>query len=215
MTARILSIQVGLPRQRRDGELVWRSAIDKRPAAGSVALSAEGLAQDGVADRRYHGGPERALLAYCAEHYPGWREELGRPDLAHGAFGENLTVSGLAEEEACIGDVYAQGAARIQISQPRLPCVKLARHLGAPGIVARALETGRSGIYLRVLEGGALEAGELLLVQRPCPGVTVAMATRARLEPLTADAEAVRACALLSEGFRDVLHKRRDAAARA
>ena len=208
---RIVSIQVGLPQKRIDGAREWRSAIDKRPVA-HAALSALGLAGDGQADHRYHGGPERAVLAFCAEHYPIWRKELRRPEFAFGSFGENLTVSGLSESEACIGDVYAQGEARMQVSQPRVPCVKLERHLGVPGSLRRALETGRTGVYLRVLAPGTLEPGELAVLERPFPGLTVAVANEALQEPLTPAADALRACPLLSDGFRAALEARAERA---
>src|SRR5437899_1869213 len=90
----LLSVQVGLPQNRKTGAVSWRSAIAKRAVAGPVVLGPLGLEGDAHADPRFHGGPERALLAYCAEHYQDWRAEVGK-DLGAGAFGENLTVSGL------------------------------------------------------------------------------------------------------------------------
>src|SRR5437868_3597371 len=107
---RVLSIQVGLPQNlpaaKASGK-PWRSAIVKQVVSGPVALGLEGLAGDGQADRRFHGGPERALMAYASEHYPLWREELGRESLPAGSFGENLTLEGLTEAQASIGDVLA------------------------------------------------------------------------------------------------------------
>src|SRR5437762_1529131 len=125
----VVSIQVGQPRAFETHGHQWRSAIAKEPVRGPVLLGREGLAGDAHADLRFHGGPDKAVLAYCTEHYAGWRAELGRDALPFGSFGENLTVEGLLEDEARIGDTFALGAAVIQISQPRTPCQKLARRL--------------------------------------------------------------------------------------
>ena len=207
---KVLSIQVGRTRTFApadpDGKR-WRSAIAKEPVSGIVALGLEGLAGDVQADRRYHGGPERALLAYAAEHFAGWCQELSRPSLTPGTFGENLTLEGLAEAQACIGDVLSLGGAVIQVSQPRMPCVKLARRLAAPGIVARALATARTGFYLRVLRVGEVARGPLALIERPFPRLTVAAALQALTDPSLRD-ELV-GCPLLAEGWRAALAKRR------
>src|SRR5437867_1743706 len=92
---RVVSIQTGRPRPFETHGHKWLSAIDKQPVSGPVQLTREGLAGDAQADRRVHGGPEKAVLAYCADHYPAWREELGRPELGPGWFGENLTIERL------------------------------------------------------------------------------------------------------------------------
>jgi MOSC domain-containing protein YiiM len=209
---RVVSVQVGRPQTfpSFDGGKPFRSAIDKRPVAGPVRAGPEGLEGDAQVDRRFHGGPERALLAYAAEHYPGWRAELARPDLSFGAFGENLTCEGLTEEDSCIGDELALPAAVFQISQPRIPCSKLARRLGVRDGVERALASGRTGFYLRVLRGGAVEPGPLRLVERPFPQLTVARALRAVYAPGEDPdgVDALMACPLLSSSIREVLERR-------
>ena len=136
---------------------------------GPVRLGKLNLEGDRQADLRVHGGPERALLLYGAGQYPGWQAELGRP-LAHGSFGENLTVEGFSEHEACLGDVYAVGDAVIQLSEVRGPCYKLQYRTQTPDMIRRVLESGHGGVYARVLAEGTLEAGdEVRLLERPHP----------------------------------------------
>lgn len=132
------------------------SGIDKAPIAGALRLGPEGLDGDEQADRRVHGGPEKALHYYPREHYAIWREELGkRPALAFpGGFGENLSGSGLAETTVAIGDIFRLGTALIQVSQGRQPCWKLDHRFGVPGMGRLVQESGRTGWYFRVLEPG-------------------------------------------------------------
>jgi len=219
MDARVTAVLAGRVRTFPDGGpegKSWRSAIDKQPVLAPARLAYEGLAGDAQADRRYHGGPARALLGYSAGHYPSWAAELRRADLGPGSFGENLTIEGLDESSACIGDELRLGTAVIQISQPRMPCVKLARRLATPDIVARTLSTARTGFYLRVLEEGDVGPGPLELLGRSLAGLTVARALNALLDP-AADPEGVdslRGCFSLSEHFRAALVKAVDRAAR-
>lgn len=197
--ATILSIQVGLPKTMiyanpQDGRAEsWRSAIYKEAVSGAVWAGHTDLAGDGQADLRVHGGVDKAVYAYPAEHYPLWRDELGLPDMAFGAFGENLTVSGLLEAEVCIGDVFQVGEARLQISQPRGPCWKLARRWAIRGLEKSFSVTGRTGFYLRVLQEGYITPGAALeRIECPAPQWTVLRAHRllegARSDPLAAAA---------------------------
>ena len=163
--AMILSIQVGLPQilgsplADDPAERTWRSAILKLPVPGSVLVGRTNLEGDGQADLRLHGGEDKAVYAYPAEHYPLWQAELDLAELPYGGFGENLTVSGLLEFEVCIGDVYQAGEVQLQVTQPRGPCWKLARRWGIPDLAVRFTQTGRTGFYLRVLQEGLLAAG--------------------------------------------------------
>lgn len=182
----LVSIQVGQPAEYgREGapdplDQPWRSGIFKAPVQGPVWLGRTHLAGDGQADRRVHGGPEQAVLAYAAQHYPLWRAELGIPEMDYGAFGENFTIDGLDEETVCLGDIYRIGAARVQVSQPRYPCWKLARRWHRNDLVARVLRTGRSGWYFRVLEEGWVEAGlAVRRLERPTPEQTILRAGEA------------------------------------
>ncbi len=145
-----------------------RTGFAKRAVTGKVHVGRTNLDGDGQADRRYHGGPDMAVLAYSADHYPSWRAELCWPELPLGGFGENLSVSGTTEHLACVGDVWRAGTALLQISSPRNPCVKISTFWGRPDLLDRVRRTSRFGWYLRVLEEGDLEAGiAVALVARP------------------------------------------------
>jgi MOSC domain-containing protein YiiM len=176
----VASIQVGLPRYHGVAgaanplDRPWLSGFFKEPVAGPVWLGRTQLAGDGQADLANHGGPDKAALAYSAHHYPGWREELSLPNLPHGAFGENFTLLGLTEKDVCVGDTYALGEARVQVSQPRQPCWKLARRWRLKDLPARVEATGRTGWYFRVLTEGYVAAGQpVVLLARPFPQWTI------------------------------------------
>jgi MOSC domain-containing protein YiiM len=208
---RLVSVQTGTPRtvgtpHAEDPlERAFTSAIWKSPVTGPVFAGALGLAGDAVANTKVHGGVDQALLMYAVSHYPVWESELGR-SMSPGAFGENLTVDGLDEESACIGDVLAIGTVRLEVSQPRQPCATLARRHQIRDMIARG--NGRSGWYLRVLTEGTLEVGQSIEVaDRPNPAwpvrrAAVVMHARAR-EPVAA-ADLAR-CRGLSEGWRSRL----------
>jgi MOSC domain-containing protein YiiM len=143
------------------------SAIVKRPREGAVQLLEEGFAPDEQADRRVHGGPEKAVHLYPLDHHEWWRGELeDEAALAlleqPGAFGSNLAVRNLDEHDVLIGDRFSLGTAIIEVNQPRQPCWKVDHRFGVRGMTARIVETGRCGWYFRVLETGEVEAGDRL-----------------------------------------------------
>jgi MOSC domain-containing protein YiiM len=152
------------------------SAIDKQPVSGPVHVHGLGLDGDEQADRRVHGGLDKALHCYPWAHYPAWRTALpGCPVLrAPGAFGENLCVERIDEHGVCIGDRWQIGSTLLEVSQGRQPCFKLNLRLGAPDMAARVQASLRAGWYLRVLQPGSLMAGDaILLVERPHPQHTI------------------------------------------
>lgn len=175
------------------------SAIVKRPRKGVVQILDEGFAPDEQADRRVHGGPEMALHLYPLDHHAFWRDELSHPAAIAlldepGAFGSNLAVADVKEEEVHIGDRFRLGGALIEISQPRQPCWKIDHRFGVKGITARIVKTGRCGWYFRVLEIGDCEAGNSLervevghqawTVSRVFTGLIAGQATREELAEL-------------------------------
>ncbi|MBS1766575.1 MAG: MOSC domain-containing protein [Acidobacteria bacterium] len=193
MTIRLLQLRVGAVRQMEG----WRSAIFKEVITQPCWLSSTGLGGDAVGDTVHHGGPEQAVLAYAESHYAAWKAE-GFMD-TRGAFGENLLLEGLDDQEACIGDRFALGGTELQISCARVPCATLAKRHGRKDVVDRVFETGRGGWYFRVLKEGILAPGdELILRARPNPGWTVMRALQARWRKATDPAEA-RALAALPE----------------
>jgi MOSC domain-containing protein YiiM len=166
VTGRVVSLQVGklatLPFRGRD----IPTGIFKTPVEGPVSLGDEGFEGDVQADRRHHGGPENAVCVHPTEHWPDWEALVGQP-LPYGAFGENLSTSGLLETGVHIGDVFTLGSATVQVSQPRSPCYKLATRWRKRKLVAAMAEEGRSGWYFRVLQRGEVQAGdELVLTDR-------------------------------------------------
>ena len=181
MSALLISVQVGQPRfHGPDVGLAkpldhrWHSAFLKGPVGGPVMVHTTHVEGDRQADPRVHGGPEMAVLAYSAEHYPAWREELGIPEIGPGGFAENFTISGHDERSVYIGDVYRVGEATVQVSQPRGPCYKISYRWKRPDLLARCEANGHHGWYLRVLEEGRVEAGQPVeLLERPNPDWSV------------------------------------------
>jgi len=177
--ARVLTVSVGsvgdLPYRGRS----IRSAFVKTPLAGTVAATKLGLWGDEQGDRTKHGGPDKAVCVFPAEHYPHYEELLGRR-LERPAFGENLTTWRLTEENVCIGDVLRIGTALVQVSLPRNPCYRLAARHGVKQLPLWVERSGLTGFYLRVLEGGQLcEGCPVELAYRHHRGATIAEANRA------------------------------------
>src|SRR3954470_17197009 len=162
-----VSVNVSLPRPVEFRGQTVSTSIFKEPVAGRVLVRRMSLEGDWQADLRSHGGLNKAVYAYPLEHYAPWSQELGRDDLRPGQFGENLTVEGLTEDTARLGDVLRVGGALLQVTQPRIPCFKLGIKMGDPAFPRRFLASGRTGFYLRVLEEGEVGAGDSVeLVER-------------------------------------------------
>ncbi|MEM7710483.1 MAG: MOSC domain-containing protein [Pseudomonadota bacterium] len=190
------------------------SAIAKSALTGAD-VTETGLEGDAQADLSVHGGPGKALHVYPAEHYAAWRKELGdNPRFGPGGFGENLSIIGWTEDDVCIGDVWAVGSARLQVSQGRQPCWKLAQHVGDKRMVKMVRKTGRTGWYLRVLETGRIVLGDIVYrMARPQPRVTVARTAAAIFDARTSEDEALALAAVpeLDDTWRDVLLRRVEA----
>ena len=186
------------------------SAIAKAEMPGWLELTPAGIVGDQQADLNVHGGHDKALHHYAADHYPAWRADLGRDDLGPGGFGENLSTTGITEETLCIGDTLALGNAVVQVSQGRQPCWKLDMHTGEPRMAYLFQKTGRTGWYYRVLKPGAIRAGEVIrFLDRPNPGWTVEYVTWARLSRRIAPAEAAVLAEMveLASGWRDAFSR--------
>jgi MOSC domain-containing protein YiiM len=173
--ARIVSINVGLPRQVPWGDATVRTSIFKSPVTGPVRVGRTNLDGDGQADLAVHGGARKAVYAYPTEHYAYWRDELPGVDLPWGAFGENFSTRGLLEDAVRVGDLFAIGSARFVVTQPRRPCFKLGIRLGQPDMVKRFQESGRSGFYLAVTQEGNVAAGDgIALIEQADTALTIA-----------------------------------------
>ncbi len=208
---KILSVNVGLPREVRWQGKTVRTSIFKAPVSRPVQVKHLNVDGDLQSDLSVHGGTEKAVYAYPAEHYEFWRTELPGVDLPWGAFGENFTTEGLLEDAVRIGDRFCAGSAEFVVTQPRMPCFKLGIRFDRPDIVKRFLRSGRTGFYLAVLREGEVAAGDAVTAAgRDGHAITVADI----VELYTADAasqELLRRAAelpALAEAWRAYFRKR-------
>ena len=171
---RLVSVNVGLPREVASRGRTVLTSIWKNPVEGRVWVGRLNVAGDQQSDLSVHGGPEKAVYAYPSEHYAYWRRELPGTDLPWGAFGENFTTEGLREDASRIGDRLRVGSAEFTITQPRMPCYKLGVRFSRDDMVKRFLQSGRTGFYLAVLREGDVGAGDAIeLAHRDDHGVTI------------------------------------------
>lgn len=196
MSARLLSLNIGRAVPAPYGnEPSGRTAIDKRPVAGSVAVGLLGVDGDEQVHAQ-HGGIDKAAYCYAREDAQWWEGELGR-SLSPGAFGENLTTEGLDVSGGVIGERWRIGTVVFEVSEPRIPCKVFAGFWDVPDLVRRFVARGRPGAYLRVVTAGQLNAGEPIeVIERPGHGVTLAEVFAARtgrrdLVPRVLDATAL------------------------
>ncbi len=159
---KIVSIQVGQPKELIFNGKTITTSIFKEPVKGPLRIDQLNIEGDRQADLRVHGGIDKAIYAYSYEAYNWWKKT--RPDTySFGAFGENLTIDEFSEKEICIGDSFQVGEAILQVAQPRMPCYKLAVKFNDPSILKAFMKSGRPGIYFRVLKEGMVDAGDELI----------------------------------------------------
>lgn len=176
---RVVSVNVGLPREVIYKGKTVKTGIFKEPVAGRIMLRRLNLDGDRQADLSLHGGPSKAVYAYPSEHYAYWRQQLPEMGLPWGVFGENLTTEGLREDRVNIGDCFRIGSAEAMVTEPRLPCYKLGLRFGRDDIIKRFLQSGRTGFYFAVLREGEVGAGdEIELIGRDENNVAVPDITR-------------------------------------
>jgi len=191
------------------------TAIFKQPLAGPVRIGAEGLLGDAQADRRVHGGPEKALHHFPLENHRRLALQFPEraPQFVAGALGENLSSAGADESAVCIGDVFAFGSARLQLSQPRSPCWKIDARHGEEGIAAWIAAQGIAGWYYRVLAPGQAQAGDALaLIERAAVPVTLRAfwELNAQQRPALAELQRLAELPALAPGWRERLRRRLD-----
>jgi len=171
----LLSVNVGLPQDVPWHGRTVRTAVWKRPAGGPVMARRLNLDGDGQGDLAGHGGEHRAVFVYQIESYRYWQEQLGRDEFSYGQFGENFTVSGLADDQVRIGDRYRAGEAVFEVTQPRVTCYRVGIRMGDARMPALLVSHHRPGFYLRVLREGAVQAGdEIVQVATGAEAMTVA-----------------------------------------
>lgn len=175
VVGRLLSLNVGVPREVSWQGKTVRSAIWKDPVDGPRMVRTINIDGDDQADRAGHGGEHRAVFVYQIESYRYWEEQLGRDDFVHGQFGENFTVQGLADDEVCIGDRYRIGEALFEVTQPRVTCFRLGIRMDEHAMPSLLVSHRRPGFYFRVLEEGLVESGqEIVRVASGPEALTVA-----------------------------------------
>jgi MOSC domain-containing protein YiiM len=176
---KILSLNVGLPREVTSRGKPVTTGIFKEPVKGPVMLRTLNLDGDRQADLTVHGGMSKAVYAYPSEHYAYWRTQLPGVDLLWGMFGENFTTEGLLEEAVYIGDRFGVGAAEVMVTEPRMPCFKLGIKFGRADIIKRFLASRRTGFYFAVVREGLVGAGDSVkLIGREQADISVADITR-------------------------------------
>lgn len=213
----LISLQVGLPKylgvenSHDPNDRRWSTGFFKDPVEELVWLGKTNLDGDGQADLRYHGGSEKAVLAYAVKHYPTWQVALNQSELLYGAFGENFTVAEMTETSVCIGDTYEIGTACIQVSQPRQPCWKISRRWQIKDLALQVQKTGLTGWYFRVLKEGYVKREQFfVLCDRPFPEWTIAKANdimHHQINDREASAE-LAACPLLASNWQQTLSNR-------
>ena len=173
---KLLSVNVGLPREVEWKGKVVRTSIFKDPVPGRLKVTKLNVEGDQQSDLTVHGGVDKAVYVYPSEHYAFWRKELPGTDLPFGMFGENFTTEGsLDDQTVLIGDRFRVGSAEFVVTQPRMPCFKLGIRFGRPDIIKRFLHSGRAGFYFAVRQEGEIAAGDSIeLLARGEGGVTVA-----------------------------------------
>ncbi|HYA86155.1 MAG TPA: MOSC domain-containing protein [Nitrospirota bacterium] len=174
----IRTLNIGLPKKEIFNGKEFITGMCKKTVSIPLVLSEEGFEGDGVGDLKHHGGSDKAVCVYAIDHYEHWEKILGRK-MPDAAFGENLSVTDMNEDNVCIGNIYRAGTATVQVSQPRQPCSTLAARYGREDFVKLVVDSGRTGFYLRVLEGGRVSSGDVLsLVEQDPRRVTISFANR-------------------------------------
>lgn len=178
MSITIHSIYIGQPQTMSHEKGEWSSSIYRTLVEGPIELGEHGLTGDQVTDTKHHGQPYQNVCCHSIEHYEFWNAhyDIAGTDQALGpsAVGENWTLLDADEEEICVGDIYSVGTAQVEVTGPRYPCFKQERKVGLPAFLKCTIEHMRTGFYLRTLQTGEVEAGNMwTLEDRPCPGVTI------------------------------------------
>ena len=158
--SRLLSVNVGLPRDRAWRGRTVHTGVWKYPVQGRRMVRRLNIDGDGQGDLAGHGGEQRAVFVYQIESYRYWEDRLGRRDLRYGQFGENFTIEGMPDDEVCIGDRYHIGQALFEVTQPRVTCYRVGIRMNEPRMAALLTSSGKPGFYFRVLQEGEVEAGD-------------------------------------------------------
>jgi len=208
---KLISINAGLPREVRWAGKTVTTSIWKEPVPGRVRVSGLNVEGDRQSDLSVHGGADKAVYVYPSEHYAWWRGRLPGVELPWGAFGENFTSEGLAEDSVRIGDRLRIGSTEFAVTQPRMPCYKLGIRFGRPEMVKMFMKSGRTGFYLAVTREGEAEAGDSIHLD-PRPGHSLTVANIVSLHAGDSENQEMLILAAklpgLPESWRDYFRKR-------
>jgi MOSC domain-containing protein YiiM len=203
VSPKIISVNVGLPREATWGGETFTTAIVKEPITGPRRVEGVNLTGDDQADRTVHGGPTKAVYAYSIEDYEWWSKELGQ-DLTPGTFGENLTLQGIDASALNIGERWRAGTALLEVSEPRIPCFKLAWRMQSPTFPKRFGKAMRFGTYFRIIEEGEVQAGSPFTLERAAEPPTLPSRDIARIYMFDhAERQRLAPIAALAEHWRD------------
>lgn len=183
---KIVSVNIGTPRKVKWKDVIVTTSIYKEPISHKTEIKFLHVDGDVQADLMLHGGHDKAVYAYAAEHYDAWRRELHDDQLPFGMFGENLTIEGgLFENEILIGDRFQMGSAELMAVQPRMPCYKLGIRFSDPGILKKFIHSRRYGVYFKVVKEGSVQAGDTAVKLGPAPdhAITIENIGRLLMEP--------------------------------
>jgi MOSC domain-containing protein YiiM len=208
---KLLSVNVGRPREVVAGHEIVLTSIFKSPVSGRIPIHNHNLAGDQQSDLSVHGGRAKAIYAYPHEHYQFWRMQLPGVDLQPGNFGENLTVEGLLEQDVHLGDRLKIGSSELTVTQPRLPCFKLGLRFGRADMVKRFLASGRPGFYLSVAVEGDVAAGDAIEILERHPSAVSILELMGMYLKEGSNRERLReviAIPALSDAWRNDLRKR-------
>jgi MOSC domain-containing protein YiiM len=173
---KIVSVNIGRPKQVKWNDMIISTSIFKEPIGHQTGIKFLNIEGDVQSDLNVHGGADKAVYAYAAEHYDSWRRELHDQNMPFGMFGENLTIEGgLFEDDILVGDRFRAGSAELVAVQPRMPCYKLGIRFGDTGILKKFIQSRRYGVYFRVIAEGRIQTGDKVerLEPRPVHGITV------------------------------------------
>lgn len=164
MEMKVISVNIGKMKKVQWKNKTYETGIYKFPVKESIFLGKEDVVGDAVIDRNYHGGFDKAVYAYSENHYTFWKKLYPDLEFNYGMFGENLTISNLLEEEICVGSIYQLGGAKIQVTKPRQPCVKLGIRFQDAKVIKQFWNSTKSGIYFKVLETGKVAINDVLIL---------------------------------------------------
>ena len=207
---KVVSVNVGRPQLVVKNGRPYSTAINRKPAAAPVELTVDGFVDDRVSDLRFHGGPDKAACIYPLDHYEYWHKQLGK-ELPIPSFGENLTTLGLLEDQVCIGDIFRIGRARVQVTQPRQPCSKLANKHDEPRLIKWINEKRWTGFYVRTLDPGVVAKDDIIeLLERPYAQMSIERAMSILLDnhSLRRDLQEILGVEALSEAWRTEMEGR-------